>query len=230
MKIIGISGWKGSGKDLSASFLIDKFSAQRVGFADPLKDSVADEFEIDRASLDDPARKEAPLLDMPVTPQDAYSLMIANFLFKEFADKDGLKATTVESRADNSFVGFTNGGWNQLYWTPRALAILKGSTNRSTDSAFWVKKALNKIVNFNEMLGVQLFAISDLRYKSELKQLQDWFGKDFVSVRIERFDTSPSTDPSERDLDDATFDHYVDNRGTPEKTYEQLEAIVKSLK
>ena len=35
LKVVAISGWKGSGKDTVANRLIAKFGYQRIGFADP---------------------------------------------------------------------------------------------------------------------------------------------------------------------------------------------------
>lgn len=224
--IVCISGWKKNGKDMLAEYLINNYSATRVSFADPLKDMVAEEYGVDRASLDDQDRKECPLLDMPVNPQDSYSRMISEFLFKEFRLKSGLQPTTFTYN-NGHFQGVINSAFSEdpnhtitetAYWTPRALAILKGSTNRSVRSNYWVQKAIEKIRNTQEMV-----VISDLRYKSEMNQIKEAFGDDAVFIRVQRFETSPSTDPSERDLDDANFDYYIDNTGTKEESCGQLE-------
>jgi hypothetical protein len=236
MKVIALSGWKKSGKDTLASHLIEKYSAVRVSFADPLKDSVAEEFDISRTSLDSVTEKETPLLHLPVDPQDDFSKTIAEFMVKEFRTSDGEIADTCTYK-DNKFYGvfhkhtevFT-GEPNSIrymsllpmYWTPRALAILKGSVNRSVASDFWVKKAVEKI----RKSGSDLLVIPDLRYKSEMKQLTRAFGDDVSFVRVNRFDSSESEDPSERDLDDAKFDYYIDNKGTVAEAFKQLEKIL----
>lgn len=219
MKVLAISGWKGSGKDTLAAFLIEVHGATRVSFADPLKDMVAEEYGIDRASLDDPLRKEQPILTLPVDPKDAYSKMISEFLFKEFRTAKGKQVNGFIYEKEQ-FRGTTEQPFQyvQLFWTPRALAILKGSTNRAVRSDYWVARAIQKMSSANGLV-----VISDLRYKSELKQLKDVFGDRMATVRVERFDTSPSSDPSERDLDDASFDYRVNNRGTKEQAFEQLE-------
>lgn len=219
MKVLAISGWKGSGKDTLAAYLIEKRGAVRVSFADPLKDMVAEEYGIDRTSLDDPNQKERPILTLPVDPKDAYSRMISEFLFKEFRTVKN-KQVVGFTYENELFKGTTGQPFEHpsLFWTPRALAILKGSTNRAVRSDYWVQRAIGKI-----RASETLVVISDLRYKSELKQLKDAFGDELSTVRVERFDTSPSSDPSERDLDDASFDYRINNRSTRENAFEQLE-------
>lgn len=218
MKVLALSGWKGSGKDFLASYLLQKYSTVRVSFADPLKDSVAEEFGVDRAGMDDPSKKELPLTNFPVCPQDAYSENIAKFLFKEFRDCDGKQPLSVSIKDGKAY----SENWQQLYWTLRALCIFKGSNNRSVASNFWVQKAIQKIKNGTEELAV----VTDLRYRSEVRQLEEAFGYDIVFVRINRFDSSPSSDPSERDLDGFGFDFYIDNTSTKDHAVMQLEEVL----
>lgn len=215
MKIIAISGWKGSGKDTVAGHLIAEFGAQRTSFAGPLKDMAAAEYGFPREHADDPAFKEMPLLNLPVYPEDKFTKMVTDFMMLEFRDQNGKK---MGEGSPESI----------MYWTPRALCILKGSMNRAVDSAFWVKQTI-KTINEKTEEGHGLHVITDLRYKSELGQLKAAFDQDVVFVRVKRFETSPSVDPSERDLDDATFDFYVDNTGTLASAYDQIEQILNRI-
>lgn len=50
--IIGIAGYKGSGKDTAGSVLIDKYGFEKISFAAPMKDLVAQMFNIDRFMLE----------------------------------------------------------------------------------------------------------------------------------------------------------------------------------
>jgi hypothetical protein len=196
--IIGLSGWRGSGKDAAASFLVNEFKFKRISFAHTLKDMVAEQYDIPRNSLDDPNLKDAPLFQYPLNPQDDFSKMISDFLKKEFK-MDG------------------NG---KLYWTPRALAILEGSVKRSVNVAYWTNRALSQIK------AGDLVVISDLRYKSEASQIRGYAnatGQKSLLIRINRFDEPPSDDPSERDLDDYRwFDAVVENRGSLEEYKEKI--------
>jgi len=196
--IVALSGWKGSGKDTAASILVEKYGFRRIAFADVLKDMVADQYGIDRTSLDDPKRKESPLLNMPVLSTDKFSEMIHEFMIGELRDAEGK--------------GIKDYGFQQqLYWTPRALAILEGSTKRSANSQYWIKRALSQIKPEENIV------LTDMRYQSEAVQVHR-FGEDcdhkILTVRIERFDSSPSVDPSERDLDSYSFDYTVPNKST----------------
>lgn len=205
MRIVAISGWKRSGKDSIADYLAEKSGAIRIGFADPLKDAVAQEFGLTRAYIDDPLTKEAPLLHMPVDPQDKFTNMICEFMWPEFRDENG------KAYGD----GFLK---SQLYWTPRALCILKGSTMRATDSNYWVRQALNK------MTYGKLWVIPDVRYQSEFKVLKKEC-KDLVAIRVNRFKSSDSQDPSERDLDDYPFPHVIYNHGTLEELFKKIDML-----
>ena len=243
--IIALSGFKGSGKDELASYLVKKYGFTRTSFADPLKDSVAEEYGIDRLSLDDPKRKESPILDLPIDPQDKFTKMVTESMFKEFRSKDGFQPTAYTYKNDKFYGVFSvlmatgevyepskhqgrdvMSGYLEVYHTPRSLAILKGSTNRVVASNFWVQKAISKI-NFSSS---NLHVISDFRYRSEGAQLVKVFGKDVTFVRINRFKDSPSSDPSERDLDEYLFDHHIDNTKELSYAHLQLEDILKKLK
>lgn len=233
MKIYAVSGYKRSGKDTTAEHLVKQYGFQRVAFADPLKDSVAKEFSIPREHCDDPAFKEKPILHLPVSPKDAFSLNLSRFMFREFRDAEGNVPMEPVTDASNTFLGLM--GRNkvaQLYWTPRALCILKGSVNRTVRSDFWVKAAIDNVNflvdNFEGTPGFTCnFVISDLRYQSEVNQLRQAFGKDLITVRVNRFEDCTSNDPSERDLDNAQFDVVLDNKGTLEEFLDKVDVLVK---
>jgi hypothetical protein len=116
-----------------------------------------------------------------------------------------------------------------LYHTPRSLAILKGSTNRVVSTNYWVERSFAKI---GAILGPhpdRMVVVTDLRYRSELQQFKERFGDQVVSIRINRFKDSPSTDASERDMDDQKFDYVINNTGTLEEAYAQMERILDRI-
>jgi hypothetical protein len=208
--LVAISGWKRSGKDTVAEHLIKTRGAKRLGFADPLKEMVSSIFGLTREYIDDPKTKEAPLLHMPVLTKDRFSANANDFLFGEFRFKDGsspVGKALPKPWSNLSQVEAIN-KWNgQLYWTPRALCIMIGSSMRSIDPNFWVDKALSQIKDD------QLYVISDVRYKSEMETLKEKI-PNLLSLRIIRFENCESQDPSERDLDDYKFDYFVRNNST----------------
>lgn len=241
MKVVAISGWKRSGKDTVAGQLIETEGFKRVAFADPLKDSVAREYGIPREHCDDPKYKEAPILHLPLSPKDAFSIGMAKMMFKECRTEDGKTPFDFHIDPSGAFLGvvsissaFTEReAVGQLYWTPRALCILKGSVNRTVRSDFWVQAAINNIkfastpVGKADYDGYQRFVISDLRYQSEVNQLRQAFGKDLITVRVNRFDTCNSDDASERDLDKGIFDVVIDNRASLDELHLKVQQLVK---
>jgi hypothetical protein len=93
---------------------------------------------------------------------------------------------------------------------------------RSANSAHWVEQAIKKIGN-----QTQDVVITDMRFLSEYYQLKEAFGDKLRAVRINRFDSSPSTDPSERDLD--SFDKYdivINNKGTLQELFNEIETKI----
>lgn len=202
--IVCLSAWKRSGKDSAADILVNEFKFSKVSFANVLKDMVAEQYGIPRESLDNQALKEQPLFQYPASPQDDFSKMVVKFMEKEMKP-DG------------------NGN---LYWTPRGLAILEGSVKRSVTSTYWTSRALSLIKPGD------LAVIADLRYKSEVDQIRKYaesIGEKALIIRINRFDESPSTDPSERDMDDFKgFDVVVENRSTLEEFQDKIREIIFS--
>jgi hypothetical protein len=224
MKIVAVSGWKRSGKDTLCDYLTNH-GATRVSFADPLKDMVSEEYGIPRADLDDQSKKEAPILSLPVDPQDAFTRAITQLMVREFRTADGRAPEDFDFSCNEGLL-VNDGGiviYEPLFWTPRALAIFKGSGNRSVDPDYWTRQAINKIWTSQDGLVV----IPDLRFKSEVSQLKKVFGDDLTTVRINRFDRSPSTDASERDLDNAEFNHIIENRGTLEEFYAKIDTMLR---
>jgi hypothetical protein len=214
MTVYLLSGYKQSGKDTAANFLVEALDFKRRAFADSLKDDVAVFFNISRKDMDDNSKKESPILIRPVTAYDPFSKMVNEFLVKEFRTNLGEQAITYEW-ADNKLYAIDNDGMvtyaSQLYWTPRAACIFVGSVGRSFNANHWVDRALNLTRTKDQVV------VSDFRYKSEYDRVTALFGKEKVkTIRIDRYDNVNSTDPSERNLDDFEFDIRIENKGTLE--------------
>lgn len=230
MIVIAVSGWKQSGKDLSANFLVNKYGFKRLAFADALKVNVSQQYDIPLEWLHSDVFKEKPIIDYPVVPKDLFAKMITDFMYREFRSENGEKFDSIEYNDNGAMVGIgLDGVRYPLFHTPRSLAILEGSTKRSVDSSYWVRRAF-KSVDTNG-----LYVLSDVRYESEISILRKSLGPGdtIVTIRINRFETIDSTDPSERNLDRFRFDHYVNNSlrdgVTKESVYEQLDAIITTV-
>jgi len=215
MIIFMLSGFAKSGKDTAAFHLVDKLRFKKVSFADPLKENVANSFNIPLADTHNQNKKEAPLMQYPVYCKDKFSEHVNSFLYREFRTAQGLIPANFHIGEDNRMMTTVNGENYGLYSTIRSLCILEGSTKRSADSDFWVTKAINE----SRKSGSSQIVIADLRYKSEITAVKMALGPNdkLVTIRINRFDSTKSTDPSENDLNDAEFDYYVSNKTTQEE-------------
>lgn len=230
MPLICLSGWKRSGKDALCTYLVNNYNASQLSFAGPLKDMASQEYGVPRNYFDDQDLKEAPLLYFPITPKDEFAFTLARFMYKEFRTLDGGLIDGF-MKQDDEYRAFKRiddgmGYFVSAYHTPRSLAILKGSTNRTVDPNFWIKKAFQKADSVFQEDPNKLLIVTDLRYKSEAAQTLVRFPNALI-IRIDRFPTSPSNDPSERDMDNFSFKYRLDNTGTLENTYLQLDSILK---
>lgn len=247
MKLIAISGWKKSGKDTAGELLINEYGFKRISFAGPLKDKVAADFNMTREEQDDQNLKEQPLFDYPVLPKDKFALNLVKFMYREFRDAKGRIPLDLHIDASGAVMGIMSypdainrqEDLAQLYWTRRAMQILEGSGKRTVDSNYWVKQAIAKIdssivyhatadmkATTEREAKVNNFVITDLRYKSEVEPLRAAFGKDLLTVRVNRFDSTESIDPSERDLDNYKFDVVLENKGTLEEFLAKVKGLV----
>lgn len=227
MVVLALAGYRGSGKDTAAEFLIKEWDYRRLAFADKIKENVAYAYNIERSSLDDPKLKDSPLISMPVVSTDRFTRNVLVFMAKEFVATSGEKFDhAVFSSSTSQLLGVRSkdGGTTPLYWSPRALAILEGSTKRAVNPNYWVDYVISQI---NKDLD-QNVVITDFRYKSEAARLKEVFGDNLVTARVVRND-SLSQDPSERDLDDYDFDYYLYNQKSKAEFYSEVNNLSKIL-
>lgn len=194
MSLICLSGWRQSGKDTSAEYLVREFGYVRLSFADKLKEMVAEQYCIPLSWTHDPALKEKAIETMPVLAGDKFSVEIHKLLGPELSS------------------GF---------WTPRALCILEGSMKRSVNANYWTRKVLGEITQDPS----RNYVISDLRYRTEVEIIKE-LPVDVRIVRVDRWDSLATQDPSERDLDAYPFGDILTNRGTVDELYTQIDSML----
>lgn len=192
--VVAMSGWRSSGKDTTADYLVAQHGFQKLSFAAKLKDMVSNTYGVPREDLDSPTKKEMPLVSLPVIPTDRFTETVHTLLRSELQSG---------------------------YWTPRALCILEGSIKRSVYSNFWVRTVAAEIMNNPE----QSYVISDMRYLSEVDTLKMLI-PNIRTVRVNRFDSIATEDPSERDLDNYVFDVTLTNTGVKELLYDQIDSNI----
>jgi hypothetical protein len=224
--IIGLSGWRRSGKDTAGDFL-RKHGFMRVAYADALKTNVANSYGLSPEHLTDQNLKEEPLLEYPAYVGDKGSLNITSAFMKELCTASGKKLGQYDIMLYTDGCAYHPVYGEKLYWTPRALMIMEGTTKRAVHKDYWVMQAINKIDKMSE--SFKGFYISDMRYKSEAESMKKEYGSEFVSVRINRFDDCPSTDASERDLDGYPFDYVIDNKGSLQEFEDKVLSLVMQV-
>jgi hypothetical protein len=111
---------------------------------------------------------------------------------------------------------------DEYYWTPRALCILEGNTKRCVDPNYWVKKALN---NINKDANI---VITDCRFPNEVETV-NFYSNSCHVVRVDRFDSTTSTDASERSMDNYSFDYIIKNKRDIEDLHEAIEVMLTRL-
>lgn len=203
--LVLVSGHKYAGKDTAAKLLVKEYGFTRFAFADKLKDECSRCYNVPRKFFDDDDLKEAPLLGMKVVGFDEYATTVQHkFLYTHFSTmmrqsppKDKLHLIT---RDDEGVLRYKK---VELYWTPRALAVHKGSSERTVNPNYWVNH-LDKSLEQNEKV-----VVSDWRYTNEWKrskELAEARGFTVKTIRIDDGKKATSNDPSETQLD--TFEHF----------------------
>lgn len=94
------------------------------------------------------------------------------------------------------------------FWTPRALCILEGSIKRSVYSNYWVASVLSEV----QANPDKKYVITDMRYRTEADTIKILMPNTKM-IRINRFSSIETEDPSERDLDNYPFDLVLNNAG-----------------
>ena len=110
----------------------------------------------------------------------------------------------------------------------RTLLLNIGKKFREIRPTIWVDYVINNIKNDDKNAKDTLFLIDDMRFKNELNLAKTFHS--CVSVRITRKEGALDLDDvSEKDLDDSTFDYYIDNDGTQEELKAKLKKLIKDI-
>lgn len=199
--IVALSGWKGSGKDTAADYLVSRLGFLKLSFAAKLKDMVAAAYNIPREWLDQRDKKDMPLTQYPVINTDNFTGILQGLLYRE-----------LESG----------------YWTPRALCILEGSSKRAVHSNYWVQSVIREILDSDHDRFV-ISDLRYRSEADTLGLFLPAPTIDLKLVRVNRYAMIDTQDPSERDLDEYKFMYEISNTGTKEHLYEIMDIIVGNV-
>lgn len=204
--IILLSGWRKSGKDTSADYLVQHYAMKKLSFAKALKDHVCDKYKLTEEDVNDQRYKEQRLMSLPIKGGDEFAKSIYKSLWSELAPS------------------YDEDDTNEAYWTPRALCILEGNIARTVNPNHWVD-TIAKEINYKDT-----FIISDFRFPNEYDRLEELFGRDeIITVRINRFETINTVHDSEHQLDNFPFDFTINNKSDIVSLYSELDKLVNNI-
>ncbi len=235
-KIVGISGFSGTGKDTVADILVKHHGYVKMGFADILKRICKEVFDFSDEQLWGPSEKRnAPDLRYP---QPCYC-----------TDTDALDSAGVP-QGKSAFCSCCK-GTGTIYLTPRhALQQLGSEWGRSCYPNIWVEYAMRmatklvegKILGYEKESGplTKTFAvygnvpgpknvvISDVRFMNEMAAIAEAGGY-LVRVTRPSVTISPYMHASELEqarVEDDKFDAMVHNDGSLDDLQQKVEAFL----
>lgn len=206
MNIIMVSGFKNSGKDVLSNYFWEDQDYHKMSFADELKYQVSKTYNIPINYFYQRELKDNAIIDV-----DRYSLLDA-------------QARKILDLFCNEMITYKHP--EDLYWTPRSLCILEASVKKAVNPHYYTNKVIENIMNgFSQNI-----VIADWRFINEYTKMKEHFGNDIKTIRINRYDSVDSLDSSELELANFDkFDYIIDNKGTVEDFYSNIDNLIKEL-
>jgi len=178
MKIIGLIGPKGSGKDTVFELLqAEGKIADKISFAGPLKRICAEVFNLDEKLFHDPALKEALLPEaIQLTGQHLQHVLFAceDYLEKPFRlSVEGAKRMKEMS--------------GLIYTTPRQILQHIGTDfiRNAVYEKFHVEAAFSPLA-LSGFDHTKTYAVTDIRFMDELVHLEKTFQRSFQAYYVQR--------------------------------------------
>lgn len=210
-RVIGFCGFKGSGKDTAADYLVEHHGYSKISLAHPIKLVAQAIFGFSEESLWGPsAKREVP---------------DARYQFSGLDPTDGSPLEKVAIDVNRYWQRESDGEYFPQYISPRlALQTLGTEWGRRLYSNIWVDACMNHILS----TGKPEFAISDVRFTNEMIGVQERGGRIVRLLRGKR----QSNHPSELELESIpldAFDLVIDNNGSKEDLFRELDVFLSSL-
>lgn len=210
-RTIGFCGFKGSGKDTAADYLVSRFGYTKVSFADPLKKACESIFSF-------PADWLWGASSLRETPDERY-------LFSGLDPVDGSELHRVAIDASRFWQRESDGEFFPQFVTPRlALQTMGTEWGRRLTPNIWVSACLNHIRQSDEPHHV----ISDVRFVNELSGVLSAGG---TVIRLMR-GARASNHPSELELERIPlneFSYVINNNSTKQHLFESLDSIMAEV-
>lgn len=190
--IVGISGYKNTGKNTAASALTAEYGFEEHSFAGPLKKACSVAFDIPYDVLEHTDKKDVPFLHSRyIDDITLFNLVQQLQTYQPITNKD--IATMVELSA------------NVPFSTPRALLQFVGTelVRNIVDTNFWTNTLIKNAI------AAPNAVVTDARFPNERTALRKIGAK---LIRIDRPGHAPSAHSSEADMgNESEFDVIIDN-------------------
>lgn len=206
MKIIGLCGEKGSGKDTVYEFIKEKYKTKRFAFADPLKESLKklflwddNNFSVDNKEKIDDYWGVSPRQMCQLMGTDVLRISLGKYFNKKLDNKNCLDLSESSD----------------------------GLHPNDPDYSFHIKRIHKEFIQLDEDFDYIVF--TDIRFLDEIKYVKSLGGKIFKIVRPDIIRNEYSKHISEVGVDDEYFNQEVDEEIINDKSLLDLSEKVETL-
>ncbi len=203
MKIIGLCGEKGSGKDTVYEFIKEKYKTKRFAFADPLKESLKklflwddNNFSVDNKEKIDDYWGVSPRQMCQLMGTDVLRISLGKYFNKKLDNEN-------------------------------CLDLSESSCQNNSDYSFHIKRIHKEFIQIDEDYDYIVF--TDIRFLDELKYVKSLGGKIFKIVRPDIVRNEYSKHVSEVGVDDELFNEKVDEEIINDKSLSELSEKIEIL-
>lgn len=194
MKLVGMIGGKGLGKDTAASALVQA-GWRSIAFADALYIEISEAYGVSVQFLQNRDTKETPLMEL--APRNCSNAEFVQLLFTKFSTKEACFEA-----------GFSYPFNIAQPMKPRTILQLWGTEfRRASNDGYWREKVATALMEDN---GAHNWVVTDVRFPDEAKLLESVPGAQLTLVRVVRpaLDACGKKDAhsSERAMDDYAED------------------------
>jgi len=210
-RTIGICGFKGAGKDTSADHLVAKHGYRKTSLAAPIKKVVKEIFDFP----DEHLYGSSHLREV----QDE------RYRFSGLDPVDGSPLHPVRLSRDQFWQRESDGEFFLEFISPRlALTTMGTEWGRRLTDSIWVSACLNQI----RRSASDRWVVPDVRFLNEVEAIQSAGGKVVRLLRGMRTSSHPSELEMET-IPHSKFDICIDNQGSKEDLFEQLDRFMRGL-
>lgn len=205
---IGLCGFKGSGKDTAADYLVARYGYKKISMADPIKKVCHSIFAFEESHLWGSS-------SLREVPDERYT-------FSGLDPVDGRPLKQVSLDISRYWQRESDGEYFPQFITPRlALQSLGTEWGRRLNENIWARACLNHI----RSTGQPKHAIPDVRFRNEMAAIKQSGG---LVIRLLR-GSRESNHPSELELEGIPLDDFdvvIDNSSSKEYLFSSLDAVM----